>query len=333
MNHRAEHNNKPVLDVSDLWIDFTTSRGSVKAVNGIDLTLYQNEVLGVVGESGCGKSVMARSIMKLLPSPPAKVNTAKMSYLLGDKMVDLSSLDKDGFRRIRGKEISMIFQEPMTSLNPVYTIGNQLIEPLLEHEKITKAQARERAVELMDLVGIPTPRYRLNEYPHQFSGGMRQRVMIAMAIACNPRILIADEPTTALDVTIQAQILKLLLKIKNRHSASIIFISHDLGVISNLADRVVVMYLGKVVEEGSTDVIFSNPLHPYTQALLASLPQLDSNRRKSLKPIEGSLPDATNLPQGCSFHPRCPHATAKCKLEEPQLETKGQQSRVACWCT
>lgn len=324
--------NQPLLSVENLEVEFRMPRGSVKAVNGVSFTLGRNEVLGVVGESGCGKSVMSRAILGLLPSPPAVVNAARMDFRGRDGTTsDLFKMSGKEYQEIRGGQISMIFQEPMTSLNPLFTIGDQLTEHVFVHEDMSKEAARARALELLTAVGIPSPEVRINDYPHQLSGGMRQRVMIAMSMICRPSIVIADEPTTALDVTIQAQILKLLKRMQDQEQTSVIFISHDLAVISSISDKVIVMYLGRVVEEGTPEVVFGNPQHPYTMALLKSLPRIGTTREEGLEPIAGGLPDPLDQPKGCGFHPRCPQAMDKCRQTVPELRDNGSGNRVACW--
>lgn len=321
-----------ILTVEDLEVAFETPAGTVNAVNAVGFTLAKGEILGVVGESGCGKSVMSRALLGLLPSPPAVTDSKRLDYVnRRGETVDLSSLKPREYRNVRGNEIAMIFQEPMTALNPLFTVGNQLTEHVIAHENLSQQEANERALNLLAKVGIPSPEVRINDYPHQLSGGMRQRVMIAMAIICNPRVLIADEPTTALDVTIQAQILKLLKDIQGQDKTSVIFISHDLAVISAVADKIIVMYLGRIVEEGKPKEIFSNPRHPYTIALLNSLPKLDQSQKEGLEPIAGVLPDPVDPPTGCSFNPRCAHATDLCRQKGPDLEPSRNGGRVACW--
>lgn len=332
MNTDKGNFDKPILSVSNLKVCFETVKGSVTAVGGVSFDLMRNQILGVVGESGCGKTVMTRAVMGLLSTPPAVITASKIEFEKpnGD-VVDLKDLSNKGFQSIRGKEISMIFQEPMTSLNPLFTIGNQLTEHVLVHEKIFRQEANKRALELLRQVGIPSPELRMSDYPHQLSGGMRQRIMIAMAMICKPSLLIADEPTTALDVTIQAQILKLLKSIQAREQTSIIFISHDLAVISMIADVVIVMYQGRIVEQGTPRQVFQNPQHPYTIGLINSLPRMDQPRKTGLKPIKGSMPDPYDPPKGCGFHPRCPHITNQCQSAVPELEHTGEGRRVACW--
>ena len=322
--------NSKVLEIRNLKTHFYTPEGVAKAVDGVSFALHRGETLGLVGESGCGKTVTALSILRLIPSPPGRIVGGEV--LLEEK--DLIPLGEAELRRIRGNQISMIFQEPMTSLNPVFTIGNQIAEVLILHQGLSHGNAITKAVELLGLVGIPSPERRVKEYPHQLSGGMRQRAMIAMALACNPRVLIADEPTTALDVTIQAQILDLMVRLKEEFQTAILLITHDLGVIAETANRVVVMYAGKVVEEASVEEIFENPKHPYTQGLLKSIPRIDlhlGGHRERLQEIPGTVPNLLRLPGGCSFHPRCPLAVERCLREGPHLETKGRDHLASCW--
>jgi len=317
---------KNILDIRDIEVLFYTGGGVVRGVDGVSFNVKHGETVGVVGESGSGKSVTALSVMRLIPSPPGKI--AKGEILFKDE--PLLSKSEAYMRKIRGNEISMIFQEPMTSLNPSYTCGNQIIEVLKIHQKLNNKEAKEKAIEMLTLVGIPAPKKRVNEYPHELSGGMRQRVMIAIALACNPSLLIADEPTTALDVTIQAQILELMKKLKQEIDMSIIFISHDLGTIAEMADRVVVMYAGKVVEQAIVKDIFHDPQHPYTEGLLKSMPRLDVEAKR-LPIIEGVVPDLNNLPKGCRFHPRCPYTMDICLNEEPEAIEIGETRLVSCW--
>jgi oligopeptide transport system ATP-binding protein len=304
-----------LLEVDDLKMYFHTRDGVVKAVDGVSYTLDRGETLGVVGESGSGKSVTALTLMGLVPMPPGRVEGGDVWF----KGRSLITMKDEDLRSIRGNEISMIFQDPMTSLNPVYRVGRQIGESVRVHKKATAAQARARAVELLGLVGIPHPDKRVDDYPHQFSGGMRQRAMIAMALACDPDILIADEPTTALDVTIQAQILELMQEVQERTGAAIIMITHDLGVIADIADRVLVMYAGKPVEYGTLDEVFGDPQHPYTWGLMDSVPQAGMTEKSQLCPITGQPPSLIHVPSGCSFHPRCPYAQARCRTEVPAL--------------
>jgi oligopeptide/dipeptide ABC transporter ATP-binding protein len=314
-----------VLRVEGLKTHFKTQDGSVKAVDGIDFHVNQSRTLGIVGESGCGKSVTSLSVMRLLPRNGR--NIAGRILLEGR---DLLKLPEDDMRALRGNDISMIFQEPMTSLNPVFTGGEQVAEAVRQHMHMNDREAKERAIELFRLVGIPAAERRVNDYPHELSGGMRQRVMIAMALSCDPTLLIADEPTTALDVTIQAQILELLRSIQEQKQMAIMLITHDLGVIAEMAQDVVVMYAGKIVERGTVDQIFEKPLHPYTQGLLASIPG-SGTKGKRLNVIKGTVPHPFNLPPGCLFAPRCPHAFEKCPTAFPALMDQGEGHEAACF--
>ena len=320
-----------ILEVKNLQTSFFTDRGEVKAVDHVNFDLYKGKTVGIVGESGCGKSVTSLSIMRLIPNPPGKIVGGEILY----KGQDLLKLSLEQMRKIRGNEISMIFQEPMTSLNPVFTIGNQLIEAILLHQDLSKSGARDKAVEMLKLVGIPAPDKRIKDYPHQLSGGMRQRVMIAMALSCNPQILIADEPTTALDVTIQAQILDLLRDLQQKVGLSLMLITHDLGVVAEMAHEVVVMYAGKVAERAPVKEIFANPKHPYTQGLLNSIPVLSKDptgriKKTRLEPIPGIVPSLLELPVGCRFQERCKYVTAECKGVEPELRLLGVDHSVRC---
>ena len=313
-----------LLSVRNLKTSFFTHVGEVKAVRGISFDLNQGEVLGIVGESGSGKSVTSLSIMGLLQHPGRVVDG---EIFFQDK--DILSYSKRQMRRVRGKEIAMIFQDPMTSLNPVYTVGNQIVEMILEHEKMTKAQARERAIEMLRLVGIPSPEKRIHNYPHEFSGGMRQRAMIAMALACSPKLLIADEPTTALDVTIQAQVLAMMEELKEKFGTSMLLITHDLGVVAQTCDSVAIMYAGEIVEYGTIEDIFTGEKHhPYTTGLFGSIPSMTGNARR-LSPIAGLMPDPTDLPEGCKFHTRCPKCMEICKSQLPPVCKEGTHE-IAC---
>ena len=316
-----------LLEVKDLATHFFTQDGVVKAVDGISYTLAEGEVLGVVGESGCGKSVHALSIMRLVANPPGRIVAGEILF----EGENLLNMDDSEMRHIRGNRIAMVFQEPMTSLNPVLTIGRQLTETLELHQKMARREARTRAAELLQTVGIPDSESRLSDYPHQFSGGMRQRVMIAMALSCNPRLIIADEPTTALDVTIQAQILELMRDLAEEFGTAMVIITHNLGVVARYAHRVVVMYAGKIVETGTAHDIYGNPRHPYTMALLNSVPRLDATERVRLDAIEGLPPDLVDLPQGCSFAPRCKYAYERCTQETPVLVETDTNHTSACW--
>ena len=318
-----------LLQLKGLKTHFFTDDGVSPAVDGVDYEVRKGETLGVVGESGCGKSVTALSILQLIPDPPGKIIDGDILF----EGQSLLALSNDEMRKIRGNKISMIFQEPMTSLNPVYTIGNQICEALRLHQGLTKKDAHDRAIEMLQLVGIPLPERRVDEHPHQLSGGMRQRAMIAMALSCNPSLLIADEPTTALDVTIQAQILDLMVSLKSNLETAIILITHDLGVVAESAARVVVMYAGKVVEEANVYNIFEDPLHPYTEGLLESIPRIDHSAQKKarLKEIRGVVPIPAQLPEGCHFHPRCPKVMDVCKHEMPELKENKPGHQVRCW--
>ncbi len=323
----AHPNDEVLLDIRNLRVEFDTPEGVVHAVNGISYQLHKGETLGIVGESGSGKSVSVLSIMRLLPMPPARIVEGEI-YFQGRNLLALSEPE---MRRIRGRHIAMVFQDPMTSLNPVLTVGYQIMEPLQLHLGMNKKQARERAAELLAMVGIPEPHKRLDDYPHQFSGGMRQRAMIAMALACQPTLLIADEPTTALDVTIQAQIVDLVKRLRDELGMALIWITHDLGVVAGLADRVIVMYAGSIMEEAPVDDLYERPQHPYTRALLRSLPRMDSRAGERLEPIPGSPPDMLHPPRGCPFAPRCAHAQPRCHEERPPLFEVRPGHRVACW--
>ena len=324
----------PLIDVRGLKTYFYTEDGVVRAVDGVDFTIEPEKTLGIVGESGCGKSVTALSIMGLVQSPPGKIAAGEIIYSQdGKKEVDLTKLNPKGreYRSIRGNEIAMIFQEPMTSLNPVYTIGNQIMEAIILHQHLNKHEAKQKAIEMLHAVGIPVPEQRVDEYPHQLSGGMRQRAMIAMALSCNPSLLIADEPTTALDVTIQAQVLDLMNDLRRDFKASIQFITHDLGVIADMADDVVVMYLGRIVESASVREVFHNAKHPYTQGLMNSIPSLKTTKKERLIPIKGVVPDPFDVPEGCGFEPRCPNAMEICKTKVPTLKEVTPGHLVSCW--
>ncbi len=316
----------PLLEVRDLKTQFFTQDGVVKAVDGVSFHVNRGETLGIVGESGCGKSVTSLSIMRLIPSPPGKIAEGQILF----DGEDLLGMSEEEMRHIRGNRIAMIFQDPMTSLNPVLTVGRQITEALELHMKLSKREATNRAAELLDMVGIPSASKRLDNYPHQFSGGMRQRVMIAMALSCNPELLIADEPTTALDVTIQAQILELINRLREELETAVILITHDLGVVAGMTDRVTVMYAGKVVEEGPTKEIFSNPRMPYTIGLLRSIPRLDEDRGRKLTPIRGLPPSLIDLPQICPFSPRCDYVQERCLTTVPPLRSVGPDHRAAC---
>jgi len=306
--------NEALLEVKNLRTYFHTDAGTVKSVDGVSFRVEKGKTLGIVGESGCGKSITSLSVMRLIETPPGKIEGGEILFE-GENLLDKT---EDEMRQIRGKKIAMIFQEPMTSLNPVYTVGKQIMEALLLHEKISKHEAKARAIEMLKLVRIPLPERRFYEYPHQLSGGMRQRVMIAMALSCNPQLLICDEPTTALDVTIQAQILDLINELKEKTGSSVIMITHDLGVISEVADDVMVMYAGKVVEQATTDEIFEKPLHPYTIGLMACIPKLNQDV-ETLPTIGGMVPGFDDMPKGCAFCPRCSMAKKICEEKIPEL--------------
>lgn len=326
---------EPLLDVRNLTVRFNTLDGVVHAVNGISYTLEHGEMLGIVGESGCGKSVSVLSLMGLIPQPPGRIAAGEVLY----RGQDLLKLSEEELRRIRGRDIAMIFQDPMTSFNPVLTIGRQVGEGIKIHLGMNREQVRQRVAELLALVGIPGAKNRLDNYPHQFSGGMRQRAMISMGLSCNPSILIADEPTTALDVTIQAQIVELVKELREKLEMGVIWITHDLGVIAGLADRVLVMYAGFIVEKGSVDDIYKDPRHPYTLALLKSLPRVDRSSGDRLATIPGFPPDLLGLPPGCPFTPRCTYALQRCREENPDLKPvrggstrpSGTGHQIACW--
>jgi len=316
-----------LLEITDLQTHFFTSAGVVKAVDGVSYTVDEGETVAVVGESGCGKSVTAMSILRLIPWPPGKIIGGSIRF----DGKELLELEEQGVREIRGKDIGMIFQEPMTSLNPVLTIGLQLTETLKAHTDISDEAANARAIELLGMVGISEPERRLEQYPHHLSGGMRQRVVIAMALSCSPKLIIADEPTTALDVTIQAQILELMKDLTKRLGVAMIIITHNLGVVARYSDRVNVMYAGRIIESGTARDIYYNPKHPYTLALLKSVPRMDQARQAKLDPVDGQPPDLSMLDNGCAFRPRCQFATAKCAESYPPLENLGGSQSVACW--
>ena len=328
----AARTDSPILQIKDLRTFFDTRDGTVRAVNGVSMELYAGETLCIVGESGCGKSVTAMTILGLLPKPPARIESGEIFF----QGTDLLKLNEEEMRAIRGNEISMIFQEPMTSLNPVLTIGRQISEVISLHQGVSNRVARDRAVEMLDRVRVPDPHQRVNEYPHQLSGGMRQRAMIAMALSCNPKILIADEPSTALDVTIQAQILDLMRELRDDFGTSIILITHDLGVVAEMGERVLVMYAGGKVEEASVEELFHYPLHPYSEGLMTSIPRLNESLagdgdRVRLQEIPGMVPSLIEQIPGCLFAPRCSYASEKCEVESPQLAEHRKQHYAACW--
>lgn len=315
-----------IVSVENLKTYFYTEDGVVPAIDGVSFEIRKGETLAIVGESGSGKSVTSLSIMGLIPSPPGRIEAGDIHFH-NESLLDKTEKE---MRQIRGNQISMIFQEPMTSLNPVYKIGDQIMESIILHQKLTKNEAKKEVIRLLNLVGIPEPERRINQYPHELSGGMRQRVMIAIALACNPEVLIADEPTTALDVTIQNQILALMKKLKKETNMSIMLITHDLGVVAEMADRVVVMYSGQVVEQGDIFTIFENPKHPYTEGLLRSMPSVEKRSGK-LYAIDGVVPNPLNLPKGCRFAPRCEYATALCHEEMPEIQSINDDEVVRCW--
>ncbi|MFL5760797.1 MAG: ABC transporter ATP-binding protein [Thermomicrobiales bacterium] len=319
-----------VLDVRSLKTQFFTRSGIVYAVDDVSFSVGEGETLGIVGESGCGKSVTALSIMRLIPRPPGRIVGGEILLTVDGQTRDLVKISDGDMRSVRGNDIAMIFQDPMTSLNPVYTIGNQLMEPLMLHLELSKDEAEQRGIDLLKRVGIPAAEERFHAFPHQFSGGMRQRVMIAIALACNPKLLVADEPTTALDVTIQAQILDLMASLNRDLGTAIILITHDLGVVAEVCQRVIVMYAGKIVEQGAAKELFGNPQHPYTMGLLKSIPQVGEHVKEPLVPIGGLPPDLLAPPTGCRFRPRCPRAQAKCEEAPPLMETAPGQL-AACW--
>ncbi|MDI3092039.1 ABC transporter ATP-binding protein [Priestia megaterium] len=315
-----------MIQIKNLHVQFSTYGGRVQAVRGVSFDLHKGETLAIVGESGCGKSVTSQSIMRLIPTPPGRITSGSILF----KGQDLTKLSEKKMRDIRGADISMIFQDPMTALNPTLRVGEQIAENIMQHENISKEKAKEKAFEMLELVGIPNPKERLKQYPHEFSGGMRQRIVIAMALVCNPEVLIADEPTTALDVTIQAQILELFKDIQQKTDVSIVLITHDLGVVAQVADRVAVMYAGKIVEIGTRRDIFYTPQHPYTKGLLRSVPRLDLYESE-LVPIVGSPPDLFAPPSGCSFAPRCPYVMEVCDRMYPASTKLKESHQVHCW--
>ncbi len=326
-NNPVQAENSALLKVENLKTYFFLTDGIAKAVDGVSFTIPRGKTLGMVGESGCGKTVTSLSILRLIPEPPGKIVEGKILF----KQTDLIQLPRKQMRSIRGNHISMIFQEPMTSLNPVFTVGDQVAEVFQVHRKMKKREALQEAIRMLELVKIPSAKDRAKEYPHQMSGGMRQRVMIAMALACNPDLLIADEPTTALDVTVQAQILELMEGLKEQFESSILIITHDLGVIAETADIVVIMYAGMIVESADVDVLFGHPLHPYTTALMKSIPRIDEIRRgKKLAVIEGNVPDPVDYPAGCRFHPRCPLMTSECIAAIPEMRELEPNHSVRC---
>jgi len=318
----------PLLEVENLVVEFVTDAGLVRAVDGVSFSINAGETVGLVGESGCGKTVTGLSLLGLVPSPPGRVVSGHIR-LQGQELLEL---DDRAMRRIRGSRISMIFQEPMTALNPVFRVGHQMIDVLRRHQNLTRRQARAAAIEMLAKVGIPAPARRINDYPHQLSGGMRQRVMIAMALSCSPQLLVADEPTTALDVTTQAQVLELMNGLQQEFGMAMILITHDLGVVAKSCSEAVVMYSGKVVEQAPVMELFDRPRHPYTSGLLASIPRIRDEKLKQLPVIEGMVPDPLHLPEGCRFAERCDKANQKCRRSQPQLQAIGHEhSKVACY--
>ncbi|WP_159883922.1 ABC transporter ATP-binding protein [Paenibacillus puerhi] len=320
--------NKPILEVKDLRVSFRTYAGEVQAVRGVSFHLNKGEVLAIVGESGCGKSVTAQTLMRLIPTPPSIIKSGSIMF---DGTTEITKLSNAKMEKIRGSEMGMIFQDPMTSLNPTMTVGKQITEGLIKHQSLSRREADLRAIDILKLVGISNPEGRMKQYPHEFSGGMRQRVMIAIALACNPKLLIADEPTTALDVTIQAQIIDLMKKLSEQTESAIIVITHDLGVVAEMAQRVVVMYAGKVVEQGTVDEIFYRSRHPYTWGLLRSVPRLDQEKNSELVPIPGTPPDLFAPPKGCAFAARCPYAMKVCLEIDPEPTPLSGTHSAACW--
>ncbi|MCY3771168.1 MAG: ABC transporter ATP-binding protein [Gemmatimonadetes bacterium] len=322
----------PLLKVENLSTHFFTRGGAVRAVDDVSFDVAEGETVGIVGESGCGKSATVLSVMRLIPSPPGRIVNGNILFRPGadEPAVDLRTISEREMQEIRGNIVSMVFQDPMTSLNPVLTIGWQLREPLQLHLGLDKKEATDRSIELLQMVNIPSPEQRLNDYPHQFSGGMRQRVMIAMAIACNPKLLIADEPTTALDVTIQAQILELMMKLQEELNMSVVIITHDLGVVGEVCDRVIVMYAGRIIESGPVDTLLDDPKHPYTHGLLQSVPKLGPTVKERMEPIDGVPPNLIQLPPGCRFAPRCPSRFDRC-ADDPELKGVASEHDCACW--
>ncbi len=316
-------NKNEILNIKDLVVHYITDDGVVEAVNGIDINLKEKETLGLVGETGAGKTTTALSILQLVPDPPGKIMNGEI-YFQGENLLEK---DIEELRKIRGNKISMIFQDPMTSLNPVMTVGEQIAEGVQIHQNLSPEESMKKAGEMLELVGIS--KNRINDYPHQFSGGMKQRVVIAIALACNPKLLIADEPTTALDVTIQAQVLELMRELKEELNTAVILITHDLGVVSEICDKVAVMYAGEIIEAASLENLFRNPKHPYTKGLFGSIPSLDEEVER-LKPIKGLMPDPTDLPTGCKFHPRCPYAQKICSEREPKVTVINEEHKVKC---
>lgn len=330
MATRGENGRPPILEVKGLKTQFFTRTGIVYAVDGVSFSVNEGETVGIVGESGCGKSVTSLSLMRLVQSPPGKIVDGEITFRVNDKVYDILTMPESEMRLVRGHHMAMIFQDPMTSLNPVLTIGYQLTEPLMIHLGLSKEEARSRAVELMKQVGIPGAEDRMDSYPYQYSGGMRQRVMIAIALSCNPKLLIADEPTTALDVTIQAQILDLMRNLNETFGTAVIMITHDLGVVAEMCQRVIVMYAGQIIETAPVDELFNHPRHPYTVGLMHSVPRIGEDVKTPLVPIAGLPPDLRQPPKGCRFRPRCPRRTAQCE-QDPLLAEMGPDHLAACW--
>jgi len=324
----TESTNKPVLSIRDLAVEFRTEKGVIRAVDGISFDVMAGESLGIVGESGCGKSVTALSILRLIPSPPGRIAGGSIEL----NGTDVLAQSDEQMRKVRGALASMIFQEPMTALNPVYTVGNQMVEVIRVHQKMSKAAARRRAIDMLRTVNMESPEKRIGQHPHELSGGMRQRVMIAMALSCGPKLLIADEPTTALDVTVQAQVMDEIKRLQEEMNMGLILITHDLGVIAETCSRVVVMYCGKIIEIAETEELYNNPKHPYTRGLLESIPRVREKKLDSLPIIEGMVPDLADLPSGCRFADRCPKVEDRCRMNEPPLEATKGGGKVACYC-
>lgn len=323
----SESNQKPILSIRDLVVEFKTEKGVIRALDGVSFDVMPGEPLGIVGESGCGKSVTALSILKLIPNPPGRIASGSIE-LDGTNVV---TLPENEMLQVRGNAASMIFQEPMTALNPVYTVGNQMVEVIRVHQQKSKAEAKRQAIEMLRTVNIESPEKRIDQFPHELSGGMRQRVMIAMALSCSPKLLIADEPTTALDVTVQAQVMEEIKRLQQEMDMGLILITHDLGVIAETCKRVIVMYCGKIIEIAATDSLYKEPKHPYTRGLLDSIPRIREKKLERLPIIEGMVPDLTDLPKGCRFADRCPKVQDRCRAEEPPLESTENEGKVACF--
>lgn len=322
-----ERERKPILQIKDLVVEFKTEKGIIRAVDKISFDVREGEPVGIVGESGCGKSVTALSILNLIPNPPGRIASGSIKL----DGIEIVSQSESQMRRIRGNAASMIFQEPMTALNPVYSVGNQMIEVIRVHQKVSKSEAKKLAIEMLRTVNIESPEKRIDQYPHELSGGMRQRVMIAMALSCNPKLLIADEPTTALDVTVQAQVMAEINRLQRERKMGLILITHDMGVIAETCKRVVVMYCGKIIEIADTEELFKHPRHPYTRGLLDSIPKIREEKLEKLPTIKGMVPDLADLPVGCRYADRCPKVTGRCRTKEPSLEQVGTSCKVACF--